>query len=47
MHEVVEVLARRGLHPESLVTSTSSLDDAPAAYEQFAAGGAGKYVLVP
>ena len=46
MEEVVDLLARRGLHPDALVTRQYRLDESPAAYEAFSAGSVGKLVVV-
>ena len=46
MQELAELLARRELHPEVLVTHRCSLAEAPEAYRRFAAGESGKMVIV-
>ena len=47
MGGLLELLARRGLHPETVVTSRFALDDAAQAYATADAGESGKVVLVP
>jgi threonine dehydrogenase-like Zn-dependent dehydrogenase len=46
MQELAELLARRELHPEVLVTHRFGLEEAPEAYRRFAAGESGKMVIV-
>jgi threonine dehydrogenase-like Zn-dependent dehydrogenase len=45
MGELLELLARQELHPETTVTHTFSLSDAKLAYETFDAGKTGKVVI--
>jgi threonine dehydrogenase-like Zn-dependent dehydrogenase len=45
MQELAELLARRNLHPEVLVTQRLSLDQGVEAYQRFAAGASGKMVF--
>ncbi len=42
MQELTEILARRDIHPDSLVSHTYALSDGVQAYERFAAGASGK-----
>ena len=45
MGELLEHLARKGLHPDTTVTHTFSLSDTGQAYETFDAGRTGKVVI--
>jgi threonine dehydrogenase-like Zn-dependent dehydrogenase len=42
MQELTQILARRGLHPDALVTKTFSLSEGVEAYESFSSGASGK-----
>jgi threonine dehydrogenase-like Zn-dependent dehydrogenase len=42
MQELTILLARRGLHPDALVSETFTLDQGPDAYAKFATGASGK-----
>jgi threonine dehydrogenase-like Zn-dependent dehydrogenase len=46
MEELVERIARWGIHPEELVTHRFTLDKAPEAYELMAGGKCGKVAIV-
>ncbi|HEX8969812.1 MAG TPA: zinc-binding dehydrogenase [Chloroflexota bacterium] len=45
MEQLLEFLARKGLHPETTVTHVFSLDQAAEAYRLFAGGTTGKVVI--
>jgi threonine dehydrogenase-like Zn-dependent dehydrogenase len=44
--ELLEHLARKGMHPDATVTHTFSLSDTGQAYETFDAGRTGKVVIL-
>lgn len=46
MQELASILARRDLHPHSLVSETFTLDQGVEAYEKFAGGASGKMAFV-
>lgn len=45
MQELTEILARRDIHPDSLVSQTFELSEGVEAYQRFAAGASGKMVF--